>query len=164
MLLGFGKTRTFEIFKTLATEFPKVQIITISGKNAKMKEQFDKFVEQNIKKDLITVIEFSNQVPELMAISDLVITKPGGLTSSESLASGLPIIIINPIPGQEEQNAEFLENSGAAVWLKKEDNISEVLHNVLDNKDKLEKMKNASKTLAKPDSTTNICKTLFKFM
>ena len=46
-----------------------------------------------------------------MSVSDLVITKPGGLTTTESLASGLPIIVINPMPGQEEGNAKFIENN-----------------------------------------------------
>ena len=55
----------------------------------------------------VKILEFTNQVPELMSISDLVVTKPGGLTTSESLASHLPMLIINPIPGQEEENAEF---------------------------------------------------------
>lgn len=66
----------------------------------------------------VKIIKYTNKIPELMSISDLVITKPGGLTTTESLASGLPIIVINPIPGQEEENAEFLEQKGVAVWLK----------------------------------------------
>ena len=55
-------------------------------------------------------------------MSNRVISKPGGLTTSECLVSGLPMIIINPIPGQEEQNAEFLEKSGLAYWIKEDDN------------------------------------------
>ena len=58
-----------------------------------------------------------------MSISDLVVSKPGGLTTSESLASNLPMIIINPIPGQEEENAEFLESHGVGIWIKKNDDI-----------------------------------------
>ncbi|MNL77894.1 Processive diacylglycerol beta-glucosyltransferase [compost metagenome] len=69
-----------------------------------------------------------------MSISDLVVTKPGGLTTTESLASGLPIVIINPIPGQEEENAEFLENKGVAIWIKKKDNIEEKLNDLFLNK------------------------------
>ena len=53
-----------------------------------------------------------------MAVSDLVITKPGGLTSTEALVSNLPIIAINPIPGQEEDNARFLEHNNVGIWLK----------------------------------------------
>ena len=78
-------------------------------------------VEENNRTDSIKVFEYTKQVPEFMSISDLVVTKPGGLTTSESLASNLPMVIINPIPGQEEENAEFLEENGIAIWIKKTD-------------------------------------------
>ena len=127
VLLGFGKTRTFEIFKTLVSDFKDVQVVAISGKNPKMLTLFNEAVVDLHAKSRVKVIEFSRQVPELMSISDLVVTKPGGLTASEALASGLPVLVINPIPGQEEQNAEFLEKSGSGIWLKKEDDIAKVL-------------------------------------
>ena len=127
MLLDSGKTRTFEIFKTLVSDFKDVQVVAISGKNPKMLTLFNEAIVDLHAKSRVKVIEFSRQVPELMSISDLVVTKPGGLTTSEALASGLPVLVINPIPGQEEQNAEFLEKSGAGVWLKKQDDIAKVL-------------------------------------
>ena len=95
-----------------------------------------------------------------MSVSDLVITKPGGLTTTESLASGLPIIVINPIPGQEEENAEFLENKGVAIWIKKHDNIEEDLYNILNNTEKLQLMKLNARLLAKKNSTKDICEIL----
>ena len=56
---------------------------------------------------MVRVLPYTTQVPELMSIADFVVTKPGGLTSTESLVSGLPMVLINPIPGQEEENAKF---------------------------------------------------------
>ena len=97
-----------------------------------------------------------------MSISDLVISKPGGLTTSESLASNLPMIIINPIPGQEEENAEFLESNGTGIWLRKDDSSREVLKSVIDNPEKLNMMKKNTEILAKKHSTENICKILLK--
>ena len=67
------------------------------------------------------------------------------------------MIIINPIPGQEEQNAEFLEKSQIGVWLKKEDNIKEVLHSVIEDDDKLTQMKENTKKIANKTSTRDIC-------
>ena len=96
-----------------------------------------------------------------MSISSLVVTKPGGLTSSESLASGLPIVIINPIPGQEEQNAEYLEKNNSAIWIKKDDDINSIVNNLLSDSKKLDEMKKNAKLIAKPNSTYNICKILF---
>ena len=103
------------------------------------------------------VLKYTKDVPALMHIASLVVTKPGGLTSSESLASHLPILITNPIPGQEEENAEFLENSGAAVWIKREDDIDSVIDTVLNDENKLEIMKQNSIKIAKPNSTKDIC-------
>jgi processive 1,2-diacylglycerol beta-glucosyltransferase len=58
---------------------------------------------------------FTNRVERLMAASDLVITKPGGLTTSECLAMGLPMVVHAPIPGQEERNCDYLLEQGAAL-------------------------------------------------
>ena len=161
---GLGKTRTVQIFENFANETKNnnIQIIAISGKNEKMKNAFQTIVETNNLQDNVNIIGFSNEVPKLMAISDLVVTKPGGLTTSESLASNLPMVIINPIPGQEEENAEFLESKGIAVWIKKTDNSKEVIESLLQNKEKLQQMKENSKLLAKPNSTEDICNVLFK--
>jgi processive 1,2-diacylglycerol beta-glucosyltransferase len=95
-----------------------------------------------------------------MSVSDLVITKPGGLTTTESLASGLPIIVINPIPGQETENAEFLESHNVGFWIKKNDNIEEKLYSIFNNQETLQKMKINARLLAKKNSTSDICKIL----
>ena len=97
-----------------------------------------------------------------MSISTLVITKPGGLTTSESLASNLPIIVINPIPGQEEENAEFLVEKQIAIWIKKDDNIEEALKSLLLNPEKIEQMRENTKLLSKKYSTENICNIILK--
>lgn len=116
---GLGKSRTFEILDNLIKLSTNMQIIAIAGKNEKMKIKFEEIVEKNNATKRVKVLSFTTQVPELMSISDLVVTKPGGMTTTESLASHLPIIIINPIPGQEEENAEFLENKGVRHLDKK---------------------------------------------
>ena len=97
-----------------------------------------------------------------MSISDLVVTKPGGLTTSESLASHLPMVVINPIPGQEEENAEFLKEKGIAVWIRKKDDSSKIINDLLSNQEKLENMRKNTEILAKPNSTKNICDILLK--
>ncbi len=156
---GFGKDKVFKIFQTLVEDFTDFQIIAISGKNEKIKKQFDELVSKNSSKNVI-VLPYTDKIPELMSISDLVITKPGGLTTTESLASELPIIVINPIPGQEVENAEFLESKGVAVWIKKHDNIEEELYKVLNSESKLYSMKINARLLAKKNSTRDICEIL----
>ena len=158
---GLGKTKTVEIFECFVKLFPNIQIIAVAGKNEKMKTAFSKIVEQEKRNDSIKVLEFTNKVPEFMSVSDLVVTKPGGLTTSESLASKLPMVIINPIPGQEEENAQFLEENGIAIWIKKYDNPYEKLQNLFSDPKLLPTMKENTEKLSKKYSTQNICKILF---
>ena len=154
---GLGKTRTVEIFEGFVKYCTDMQIIAISGKNEKMKMAFEKIVSEYQRKGNVLVFEYTSQVPEFMSISDLVVTKPGGLTTTESLASHLPMVIINPIPGQEEKNAKFLVKNGIAIWIKKEDNVIEVLENLFSHPETLETMKENTKKLAKLHSTKDIC-------
>jgi len=159
---GLGKTQTFKIFKSFAECHENIQIVAISGKNPKMKESFENLVYELGKHDFIKILEYTNKVPELMSISDLVVTKPGGLTTTESLASGLPIVVINPIPGQEEENAIYLEENKVAIWIKKDDNVEEILNNLLSNPDKIQEMKIRARLIAKKNSTKDICKILLQ--
>lgn len=157
---GFGKDKIFNMLKSIIEAFPNLQVIAISGKNEKMKQQFDNLVLKTNSDKTVKVLKYTNKIPELMSVSDLVITKPGGLTTTESLASGLPIIVINPIPGQEEENAEFLEKKGVGIWIKKNDNIEDELYKVLNSEKKLQSMKINARLLAKKNSTRDICETL----
>lgn len=159
---GLGKERTVQILRSLILNAHDYQIIAISGKNEKMKEAFESLVKELNVSSKVKILGFTDKVPELMSISDLVVTKPGGLTTTESLASHLPIIIINPIPGQEEENADFLEKHNVGIWIKKDDDPDAILLNLFDNKDKIENMRENTKSLAKTHSTQNICEILMK--
>ena len=155
---GLGKSTTLQVLKTFAEHFHNLQIIAIAGRNKNMKEKFEQLFENTSREDTIKILEYTNKIPELMSISDLVVTKPGGLTTTESLASGLPIIVINPIPGQEEDTATFLEQNGVGIWIRKEDNVKELLEDILGNPEKMLEMKVKARLLAKKHSTQDICK------
>ena len=157
---GFGKDKTFNRLKAIIDTFPNLQVIAIAGRNEKMKERFDALVEETNSQNTVKILSYTNQVPELMSVSDLVITKPGGLTTTESLASGLPLIIIDPLPGQEEENADFIEKSGAGIWIKENDDIQNILFDVLGNTYKLQDMKIRARLIAKKNSTKDICEKL----
>jgi processive 1,2-diacylglycerol beta-glucosyltransferase len=157
---GFGKDKTFNRLKAIIDNLPNLQVVAVAGRNEKMKERFDELVKTTRTESNVKILSFTNQVPELMSVSDLVITKPGGLTTTESLASGLPLIIIDPLPGQEEENAEFIENSGAGIWVKDSDNIESILLDIFNSPTKLEDMKSKARLIAKKNSTQNIVETL----
>lgn len=157
---GLGKERTVQILDSLIRNVPDYQIVAIAGKNEKMKKKFEEVVEKENAINRVRVLGFTDKVPELMEIAEIVVTKPGGLTTSESLASGLPMLVISPIPGQEEENAQFLEEKGVGIWLKKEQEPDEVIKELFNNEEKIKKMKERVKLFAKKDSTESICKIL----
>ncbi len=157
---GLGKNQTLRIFKSFVESTNNIQIVAISGKNLKMKENFENIVTSLGKQNNVKILEYTNKVPELMSISDLVVTKPGGLTTTESLVSGLPIVVINPIPGQEEENANYLEKHKVAIWIKKDDNVEQILNDLFSNPEKMHEMKIRARLLAKKNSTKDICKIL----
>ena len=154
---GLGKTKTLEVFQIFASSFPDMQMIAISGKNEKMKKAFEEIVASINRQDSIKILTYSTEIPEIMSICDFVVTKPGGLTVTESLVSHLPLIIINPIPGQEEENAAFLEEHGVGIWLKKHDDISSRIVSLLSSKEKIATMKEQVEKLRKPNATKDIC-------
>ncbi len=157
---GFGKDKTFNMLKSIIDNFPYLQVIAIAGRNIKIKERFDELVSATNSGDSVKILSYTNQVPELMSVADLVITKPGGLTTTESLASGLPLIVIDPLPGQEEENAKFVEKNGAGIWIRENDDIKTILLNVFNDTYKLQNMKIRARLIAKKNSTKDICETL----
>ena len=73
----------------------------------------------------------------------------------------MPIIVINPIPGQEEENAAFLENKGVAIWIKKGQDAKKILQELFSSPEKMQKMKINARLLAKKNSCKDICEILF---
>ena len=129
------------------------QIITVCGNNAEAKARID---AMRTKKRILN-FGFTDKVDLLMDASDCIITKPGGLTSSEALAKCLPMIIVNPIPGQEDRNTEFLVNNGAAMAVTATSPLDEVLYQFFVDPRRSEIMREAIKLISKPESTKDIC-------
>lgn len=160
---GLGRNTTFLLFRTFIRLFSEMQIVAISGKNKNMKAKFEKIIDQTNSHDRVKLLEYTDKVPELMYISTAIVTKPGGLTVSEALASKKPLILINPIPGQEEENAQFLVDNNVAILIKDSDNISRTIK-YLFKADKIENMEKSIDILSKPDSTKYICDYVLKLI
>jgi len=131
------------------------QMIAVCGNNAEAKTEIEAFAETSNHRILTT--GFVDYVSLLMDASDCIISKPGGLTTSESLAKGLPMIIVNPIPGQEERNTEFLLNNGCAMAATKTCPIEECMYQLLSSPTRLRSMEDCIRAIGKPDSTRNVC-------
>lgn len=149
--MGYGNiVKTLEKIDSLSTDF---QILCVCGNNAKIKKEIDKHYW---KKDIFTY-GFVNNVDVMMDASDCIITKPGGLTTSELLAKNLPAILMNPIPGQEDRNLEFLVNSGAGIMVTNTFPIDEALYEIMNHSWRLELLQKSVKQIGKPNSTKELC-------
>lgn len=179
---SFGVTDILKIYHNIVAVKKDFQIIVITGKNEKLYETFDRYLSKIILKNALIedgnnnarrlktvkhprkpkpskptkLLYFTDQVAKYMHISDIIVTKPGGLTVSESIASHLPMAIYKPIPGQEEQNADFLVSKNMAVRLIKGKECTQTVENLLDDNGVLEQMKQDTLKLYKGNSAENI--------
>jgi len=127
------------ICKKLADSLVPVQIIIVCGKNKKLYFSLEEVIAQG--RNLMIRFEFVDNVEELMSVSDLIITKAGGLTVSEALTKHLPLVIYKPIPGQEEENAHFVQRIGAGCVAGNEEELGQLLNRLLRHPEDVEKMR-----------------------
>jgi processive 1,2-diacylglycerol beta-glucosyltransferase len=152
--LGFGQMK--DTFLTFLNTPKVLQLVVVTGKNTKLMRQVKKYSALSPKS--VKIFGYTDKISELMSASDLIVTKPGGLTVSESLIKQLPMILISPIPGQEENNARFLQNSGVAARIYPKQNVEEVLYQLLDNPLRIRHMKEMAQHLARPNACEDIVK------
>lgn len=112
----------------------------------------------------VRLFGYTRMVNELMDASDLLITKPGGLTSSEALAKGLPMVITNPIPGQEERNARYLLKHGVAERADDPQAISDMVHHLISHPAKLRRMAEKTKEIATPYAAMEVARHIFRLI
>jgi processive 1,2-diacylglycerol beta-glucosyltransferase len=117
---------TFHAFESLSTP---IQFIIICGRNKKLQKKLEEELRNS--KHKVLLMGFCENVNELMALSDLMISKPGGVTTSEALAMELPLLIYNPLPGQEEDNADYLVKSGLAILAENELDLIDKIHHMI---------------------------------
>lgn len=133
------------------------QIIIISGKNQKLYNDFQKTINNTYHKSQIKLIDFTTELPELLPITSFVITKPGGLTITECISTKVPIILINPIPGQEKENAQYIADNKMGIWIKATKPTSEYFQEIFNDTKLIEEIKENQKKYSHINSTKNIC-------
>jgi len=149
---GFGMGPVAEILGELDKIPTPFQTLVVAGRNEALRRE----LAAQDRKHPTHVLGFVRNMHELMTISDLLITKPGGLTTSEALALGRPLFILNPIPGQEAANSDFLLQHGAAEKANRVEDLPFRLGQLLGSK-KLAAMARAAKELGKPNAAAAIC-------
>lgn len=155
MMAGsFGVSNVFEVYQNIIDIDIDFQIILVTGRNQKLYNHFEEVIGDTNKKTKL--IYFTEEINKFMQASDIIITKPGGLTVTEALACNIPMAVFDAIPGQEEENADFLLKHNMAVRISDGDSCREAIVELLKDREKLENMKEACKSFDKNDSTKNI--------
>ncbi len=127
-------------------------IVTICGRNKKLKARIDGLKT----KKKIYNHGFTDKVDLFMDACDCIITKPGGLTTSEALAKEIPMLMNNPIPGQEDRNVEFLLNAGAAMKISRTNPLDEAVYQMFINDEHRRLMQENMRLLAKPNAARDL--------
>jgi processive 1,2-diacylglycerol beta-glucosyltransferase len=154
---GFGMGPVAEILTELDKVPQPLQTVVVTGRNEELRRK----LAAQTRKHPTHVLGYSTNMHELMAVASLIITKPGGLTTSEALALGKPLFILNPIPGQEAANSDFLLERGAAAKVNRVEDLPFRIEKLLGSK-KLSEMAKAAKALGRPRSAAAVCRETLK--
>ena len=157
---GFGVGPIELIIKALLQSKHPLQIIAICGKSKELKQQMDSFAARLPQTSPINIkpIGYTKDMDEYMSASDILLGKPGGLTTSEALTKGLVFVIFNPIPGQEERNSDHLLEDGVAIRCNNLPTLAYKLDRLLDDKERFRVMQNNAKKLARPNAAYEVVK------
>lgn len=149
-----------EILESLTKVKNDFQVLVITGKNKKMYEELKKqFKLLHLTGKVLGLVK---NMEEYMAVSSLLISKAGGLTIAEALTVGLPMLIINPTPGQEEGNTVFLERIGAGIHIKKLNDLNLTIDELLKNTKKISEMSENAKKQSLPNAAETILKEMIR--
>lgn len=151
---GYGVGPTLAMLRSCATEPPPCQLLVVVGKNPELEHAVRKMIADTAL--TATAYGFVDNMHELMDAADLVIGKSGGLSTAEVLAKGRPMMIIEPIPGQEQRNAEWLLENGAAVRLHEAVDTSWKLGMVLTDPARLASLAAHAAHLGRPNAAADI--------
>ena len=151
---GMGLAGIDQTVTTLADTADDVQLLAVAGSNEKLAAALAKAAEDRPGK--IVPFGFVDNMHELMAASDFAVTKCGGLTSSECMAMGLPMVIVKPIPGQEERNSDFLLASGVGVRANSPAHLQFKVRDLLGDAARRARMRAAARITARPRAAYDI--------
>lgn len=153
---GFGVGPIEKLYQAILSVEKPIQLISVAGKNEKVRKQLEAI--EVPPRHRSKVMGFTDQIDELMCVADLVVSKPGGLTTSEVLARGAAMVIFNPIPGQESRNSDYLLESGAAIKINNIATLATKLTNLLEDPARLAALKANATRIAKPQAAFDVAR------
>jgi len=155
---AFGVTPAEFVVARLLQLRHDVQGVVICGRNDELRHKLKELLAPHAER--FKVIGYTDRMNEYMKISDLFIGKPGGLTTAEALASSLPMIIVDPIPGQEERNSDHLLEKGCALKANELTTLAWKIDQLLDTPGQLDAMRRNAGELGRPNASRTIVETL----
>ena len=161
---GFGADSLDHVITSLMDLQHDAQVIAIAGRNEELRARLVSLVTHSKRKTrvAVNVVGYTTEMDEYMSASDLILGKPGGLTTSEALAKGLVFVIVNPIPGQEERNSDHLLEEGVAIRCNNLPALAFKIDRLLADERRLEEMRKNVRRLARPDAATDIVSQLLR--
>ncbi len=158
---GFGVGPIEHIYRALLDVEVPLEVVAITGRNEAARKQLEG-VEAPAR-HRAHVIGFTTEIDEYMAAADLVVSKPGGLTTSEALARGAAMVIVNPIPGQESRNSDFLLENGAAIKINNIATLAYKVTALLRDAERLARLKESARRLGRPRAAFDVVEQSLKF-
>ncbi|HEX4795345.1 MAG TPA: glycosyltransferase [Humisphaera sp.] len=158
--LGIGPIQ--QLHESLLQTSVPIQLVVVTGRNAAARQQLS--VTPCPARHQRAILGFTSEMDELLAAADVVVTKPGGLTSSEALARGTPMILVDPIPGQETHNADHLLENGAAVKVNHAGVLAHKLAGLLSDPGRLRAMRASCLRIAKPRAAFDVASHAIKML
>ena len=158
LLMGgsFGAGNIKETLEDLIAIDRDFQVLVITGRNEHLKDKLSKMLDSTIHNKNICLLGYTNKMNDILASIDVLISKPGGLTTTEALLNDVPMIVPYFIPGQEEENLDFLTNCGAALRTTKKYSLPVLLKVLIDDPSRLDNLRKNIKSIRKFDSAVNI--------
>jgi processive 1,2-diacylglycerol beta-glucosyltransferase len=153
---GFGVGPIEQIYTGLLAIQTPLEIAVVCGKNEKVRAKLQKITVPT--RHSTKIIGFTTEMDQLLCAADLVLSKPGGLTTSEILARGAAFAIVNPIPGQESRNSDYLLENGAAIKINNVPTIAHKLAPLLANRQRLQELKDHAKRLGRPQAAYDVAR------
>lgn len=153
---GHGLGPIYKVVESLIASSLNATVIVVCGKNESLRKMIDSLSQNTCESTTLRVLGYTNKMHMLMASADLLVGKPGGLTTTEACAIGLPMLLLKPIPGQEEHNAEMLVSRGAAMHLRNPQTAGEEIAEILSNPQVLWRMRAASTAAGRPQAAIDI--------
>ena len=153
--MGYSNHR--KLIQSLSLIGMDFQLLVVCGNNKRQYSSLARALDNYDGPCSIYPFGFVHNVEVMMSASDCIITKPGGLTVSEALAKNLPMILVNPIPGHEERNVEFLLNNGIALLVTKTFSVDEAVYHLFHNQPRIASIRQTMHAVAHPDATERLC-------